>query len=185
MAAAPSNNRAPLHTPPLGNWATVTFLHKIVWFFVVSREFEDEACCAADRIDNGGEGVGIAVSTDSGASELDQPVKGPQAAVGIVGGPALYHAARLGLQGSPSHRLQARRVANLGPGVVQEVNDPPPRRPERARFADPRQLLLQLPGGHGVQPLLGHLGDRDQLVGGELIHVAALKNRSGQVVRHK
>jgi hypothetical protein len=99
----------------------------------------------------------------------------------------LHDASRRGLLGRQrfADRLRAQRVADQGLRVVQEVGDPPQRCPRRARLSDPLQLLLQLPGGNGIQPLFRHLGDREQLVGGEMVHMAALEHPPVQVARQR
>ena len=52
----------------------------VLWFFVVSRGFEDGARRAANQVDHGDEGSGVAVSAGSGTIGLEQPIEDPSSA---------------------------------------------------------------------------------------------------------
>ena len=53
------------------------------WFFVILNGFQDRARRAADQVNHGHEGLGVAVAAGSGPSGLEQAVEAFETGIGI------------------------------------------------------------------------------------------------------
>lgn len=146
------------------------------WSFHVDWTTEPAGRTIPDMEGRGDDDMGVAVPVRSRPCGLEQTVEALQAGAGEDRGPALHHLYCTGLHGRQwrAEGLQPVPVADHGPDVVQEMADPPQRRAGCTGLADPPRLFLKLPRGQCVQSLFGHLRDREQLAGGEVVHVAAL-----------